>query len=145
MVKLHLGSGGCILEGWQNYDINTIGGALPLNLEEELPFEDESADKILISHTICLIKNKAQLIKEMIRILKKKGTLEIFDNPKRFYTDQEDYRDQHSMARKDLLELLEGLDVMMMNEDVLGNFEFSEELTSAMNKHNSFYIKATKL
>jgi ubiquinone/menaquinone biosynthesis C-methylase UbiE len=143
--KLHLGSGGCILSGWNNYDIDTKGGAMPLNLEEGLPFDDGSADRILISHTLCLLKKKEFVVKEMLRVLKKGGLLEIIDNPQRFYTDKEEYRDEHSESRKNLLSWLKGTDAICLGEKETAEYVFSEELERSRNNHKSFYIKATKL
>lgn len=141
--KIQLGSGDRLLDGWKNYDIDTKGGALPLNLEEPLPFEDESADKILIVHTLCLIKRKEQLVREMLRVLKKGGVLEILDNPVRWYAKNEKYRDEHSEPRANLLEWLKGTDVFCIDDTE--EYPFSEELERARNNHKSFYIKAIKL
>jgi predicted SAM-dependent methyltransferase len=63
-MKLNLGCGKDIRDGWENLDFPDI------DLENLLPFETNSIDEILLRHVIEHIKEHKQLLKECFRILK---------------------------------------------------------------------------
>lgn len=80
MIKLNLGCGDQILEGYQNYDlcpINAGVGKLDLN---KIPynFSDDYADEILLSHILeHLDTHPFKIIMECHRILKMGGLLKV--------------------------------------------------------------------
>jgi len=107
MKKLHLGCGCTILEDFRNIDIDTKCGAEPMNLEQELPIEDNSIDLVVISHTLCLLQNKERLVNEIYRILKPGGWLRLIDNPIRFFPGKIPIKiDEHTLARSTLIKWL---------------------------------------
>ena len=77
-MKLNLGCGNDIRHGWKNYDLYpTSDKVQKLDLTQlPLPFEDDSVDEILLSHTFeHLTVNQYSFMKELSRILKKDGRL----------------------------------------------------------------------
>lgn len=53
LIRLNLGCGRNIREGWVNADRSLLPGVdVVVDLEKELPFADDSADEILLSHVI---------------------------------------------------------------------------------------------
>ena len=145
MVKLHLGSGTNLLDGWRNMDIDGKGGAEYINLENRLPFASNSVDIILISHTLCLLNNKEQLVKEFGRVLKPGGWLRIIDNIERWYVGKPNNPDYHALPRQTLFDWLEGFDIWEVESDetqidssLIGDF------VKAMADHTSFYLEAQK-
>lgn len=77
-MKLNLGCGEKILDGYINYDKYPINDKVKyLDIEQlPLPFESNSIDEIYISHVIeHLTIDKYAFIKELIRILKPNGKL----------------------------------------------------------------------
>lgn len=79
-MKLNLGCGKDVREGYENYDLYPIDKRvtkLDLNVLP-LPFEDNYADRILVSHTLeHLNVNNLDFIIDCHRILKPDGILEI--------------------------------------------------------------------
>lgn len=73
MTKLQFGCGSNQLEGWQNYDRDLDLEKLPL------PFRNESADFILLEHTLehFTMRHAWLLIEDFYRILKPGGAVRI--------------------------------------------------------------------
>jgi len=69
-MKLNLGCGKEILEGYNNYDRE-------IDLEKKLPFEDNSVDEILCHHVLEHLINPEFTVSEFYRILKPNGVLSI--------------------------------------------------------------------
>lgn len=84
-IKLHLGCGPKIQEGWvnidNNYDNNIDLKKLDINMDltEPLPFSDNYADKVFHEHFIeHLVKPEGEkFLKECYRVLKKGGVMRI--------------------------------------------------------------------
>ncbi len=98
-MKLHLGCGRKKIKGFVNCDV--LEGVSPdrvVNLEEKLPFKDNSVDEIYSRHTFEHVQNFMQLMEELYRICKPNAKLKIivpyfshpgaFQDPthKRFFT-----------------------------------------------------------
>jgi len=63
---------------WTNVDMfQNPGVDVVANLEEPLPFKDESFDFILLVHVLEHVKNKFELLRECYRVLQPRGTLHI--------------------------------------------------------------------
>lgn len=87
MIKLNLGCGGDIREGWINVDItdwdhyNKRKQKIDViaNLKDKLPFQENYADYILLQECFEHFNrwDAFELLKEMYRILKVGGTLEL--------------------------------------------------------------------
>lgn len=78
MVRLNLGCGEQILQGWDNYDINPCTDAVKyIDLNKiPYPFPDNYADEILFSHVLeHLTTHPLDVMKELHRILKPGGRL----------------------------------------------------------------------
>ena len=67
-MKLNVGCGRNLLEGWINLD--KTGGDIKADLNERLPFEDNSATHILMSHVLEHIQNPLPMMEELYRIAK---------------------------------------------------------------------------
>lgn len=77
-MKLHLGCGNKKLEGYINCDISKeVNPDRIVDLEDELPFKDNSVDEIIIEHTLEHIKNISLLLKEMYRVCKNDAKIKI--------------------------------------------------------------------
>jgi SAM-dependent methyltransferase len=77
--KLHLGCGRMILNGWINLDkMNLPGVDVVADLDDckntPLPFEDDSIDEMLCSHTIEHLQNTLPFMEELYRIAKPDAT-----------------------------------------------------------------------
>ncbi len=77
--KLHLGSGGKIIEGWLNGDKFNPKADIYLNVYDKLPFKKNSIKNIFLEHLIEHIKvDKIPFfLSEMYRILKPGGVVRI--------------------------------------------------------------------
>lgn len=70
-MKLNLGCGRNTLYGWTNVDRMKLPGVdVVADLNEALPFEDDSVDEILLSHTLEHIPNALGLMQEAHRVAK---------------------------------------------------------------------------
>ena len=77
-MKLHLGCGNDYKNGYINCDISEkIKTDKIIDLEQFLPFEDNSVEEIITNHTLEHIKNFIQLIEEMYRISKNGAIINI--------------------------------------------------------------------
>lgn len=78
---LHLGSGPHYVQGWINLDLNTFDGweRQPdvLGSIFDIPFEDESMDKVYAGHILEHLKFELvpDAVRESLRVLKPTGTL----------------------------------------------------------------------
>jgi len=78
-MKINLGCGNVILPGWVNCDNYVEGKDITkVDLYKiPLPFDDNSADEILLSHVLEHLSNKYELVMECHRILKPGGILHV--------------------------------------------------------------------
>ena len=77
-MKLNVGAGTEILQGYINLDIvNLVGTDIVADVNKKLPFKDNYFDEILASDIIEHVDNVPKVIKELHRILKTGGKLKI--------------------------------------------------------------------
>lgn len=77
-MKLHLGCGKEKVKGYMNCDISKeVNPDKIVNLENKLPFNDDSIEEIIINHTLEHIKNFIPLMEELSRICKKGAIIKI--------------------------------------------------------------------
>lgn len=78
-IKLHLGSGTNVIEGWDNLDIEPRDGAIVCNLAEPLNYKENSVDIIFTEHVIEHLKKDDgyNLLKECYRVLKPGGGIRV--------------------------------------------------------------------
>jgi predicted SAM-dependent methyltransferase len=78
-MKLNLGCGDDIREGYINADLYSPTADVKCNLDEILPWEDNSVDEIICIHTLEHCKDPIVTVNEMIRICKSgaKITIEV--------------------------------------------------------------------
>lgn len=72
LIRLHLGCGGNILPGWQNYDAD-------VDITKPLPFTDNHADAIFIEHCVEHVTSPdaMRFFEECLRVLKPGGVLRV--------------------------------------------------------------------
>jgi len=79
-MKLNIGCGKDIKEGWVNCD-NAKGdlpkGVIRVDLSKPLPFPDQTFDEILASHVLEHIVEYANTVDECFRVLEPKGIMTI--------------------------------------------------------------------
>lgn len=79
MHKLNLGCGRNILEDYVNLDITTKYGAnIAANIEEKLPFANDSFDEVLAENVLCQVsgpKSYLNLMNELWRVTKRGGDI----------------------------------------------------------------------
>ena len=79
MKKLNLGCGRNLKEGFTNIDIIDFGGNVVHDLNSApYPFEDSTFDYVLASHVLEHLNSFHNTIKEISRILKPNGILEVY-------------------------------------------------------------------
>lgn len=79
MIKLNLGCGNKILDGYENYDIIALDKRIKfIDLEEPLPFSNNYADEILLDNVIEHIENILLLMNELKRVIKPDGKIIIY-------------------------------------------------------------------
>lgn len=90
MLKLHLGCGPHIKEGWENYDLEPGPGGIKWDLRKPLPVDDNSVDFIFTEHFIeHLTRPEAvKFLQECFRALKPGGTLRISTPDLEYIMDQ---------------------------------------------------------
>jgi len=78
-IKINIGCGKDIKEGWVNCDFFPVNDAvIKIDLKTlPLPFPDNSADEILLSHVLEHMENRYDIITDLHRILKKGGLLRV--------------------------------------------------------------------
>jgi len=76
-MKLNLGCGNDIREGYTNVDLYNPSADVEADLNGELPFEDFSVDEIYCSHIIEHLKDPQAFLWECWRVLKPRGKLVI--------------------------------------------------------------------
>ena len=81
MIKLHLGCGRNLLDGWINTDFNTakFRGSDFLDVTEKYPYDDNSVDYVFSEHMIEHIsyQDGKFMIEESFRVLKSGGKIRI--------------------------------------------------------------------
>jgi predicted SAM-dependent methyltransferase len=99
MLKLNFACGGSRWPGFENSDINGEEGVKHIDLAERpYPYENDSAELVMISHALQMTKNGRHIhggdvepiFREFHRILCPGGWLRIDDNPCRIYKVDED-------------------------------------------------------
>ncbi len=76
MIKLNIGCGEKILDGYINIDkFQKHKDVLNIDIEKGLPYKDKSIDEILLSHTLEHLNRKYDFLIECNRVLKKDGKL----------------------------------------------------------------------
>jgi len=77
--KINLGCEYDILKGYENYDIKPANSKVNfLDLNLKIPMKKNSVDEILISHVLEHIENPTNVLKELHRICKPKGIINMF-------------------------------------------------------------------
>jgi len=79
MKKLHLGSGGHVIHGWDNLDLKTSPGVIRCDLTKPLPYPDASVSYIFSEHFIEHIDevDGFNLLKQCYRVLAPGGKVRI--------------------------------------------------------------------
>lgn len=80
MIKLNVGSGKYVLNGWVNLDCQAHAGVQivhDLNHLEPIPLEDNSVDEFLISHVLEHIPNTLHVMEKLYRIAKPNAKITI--------------------------------------------------------------------
>jgi len=78
MKKIHLGCGVDYKKGWINCDISEeVNPDMIVDLEEKLPFIDNSIDEVIINHALEHVTNFIQCIHELHRICKNGSIIKI--------------------------------------------------------------------
>ena len=71
-VKLHLGCGNTVLDGWMNVDSCAYPGVTVVDLEDcvpgRIPLSDNSVSELLASHVLEHIRAPMQLMEELYRV-----------------------------------------------------------------------------
>lgn len=124
-LLLNFACGSTPARGFENSDVppvSNIPGIRHIDLDQRpLPYPDDSARVILISHGLAARTAKREILAEFARILKPGGWLRIDDSPYRFWVGEPD-----AMKASDLNwgvfpeELLCSRDVLMRWLDELG-------------------------
>lgn len=78
-LRIQFGSGGNILPGWVNTDIQYSDPALRVDITKPLPWPDESVNNVLMEHVLEHVSGPDALrcLDECFRILKKGGVLRV--------------------------------------------------------------------
>jgi predicted SAM-dependent methyltransferase len=78
MIKLNIGAGGDIKEGWRNMDI-MFAPPDYIDITKPLPFDGNSVDFIYTSHTVehTTTPDAVRFFAEALRVLKPEGTLRV--------------------------------------------------------------------
>ena len=77
-MKLHLGCGNDKKEGYLNCDLSKeINPDMVVDLEQKLPFEDDSVEEILANHVLEHITNFVPLMHEIHRVCKSGARIKI--------------------------------------------------------------------
>ena len=91
MIKLHLGCGRNLLEGWINTDFNTakFQGSDFLDVTEKFPYDDNSVDYIFSEHMIehLTYQEGKFMLEECFRVLKVGGKIRISTPDLKFLID----------------------------------------------------------
>lgn len=95
-MKLHLGCGRTIMRGWVNVDIRPGPGVdVVTDLEEKLPWEDDTVEEVLCVHTLEHIHNDKDFMQDLHRVCKV-GALAVFKVPYGSSDDADDDPDHVS-------------------------------------------------
>jgi len=78
-LKLHLGCGRIVLDGWKNYDIEKHSGVIQHDLRKPLPHKSDTVDYIFSEHFIEHIdkRDAIKLVKDCHRVLKPGGVIRV--------------------------------------------------------------------
>lgn len=78
-LKLHLGCGRIVLDGWKNYDIEKHRGVIVQDLTKKLPHKNETVDFIFSEHFIEHISRQdaIKLLRDCYRVLKPNGVIRL--------------------------------------------------------------------
>jgi len=94
--RLNFACGSSRWEGFDNSDINRAPGTSYVDLTDfPYPYDDESAELIMISHSIQItvegkrVIDVPRFLRECHRILEPRGWLRVNDNPLRLYRDSD--------------------------------------------------------
>lgn len=113
MTRLNLGCGTNPLTGWLNVDYDeSCGPDLVHDLHNPLPFQDNTVDEILISHTLMYFTKEelANVLADCYRVLKVQGIIRITeDNVFLKYRDEEQqkqYGHGHLVSRLKMKDMM---------------------------------------
>lgn len=77
-MKVNLGSGKDILNGYENYDMYVTGDGIKyVDLNKELPFKDNSVDEVFLGMVLEHIDEQYKFLMSVDKVLKKGGKLRI--------------------------------------------------------------------
>lgn len=109
-LKLHIGAGGTILEGWVNIDAG--GGDLAANVNWGLPFQDDSVAFVYAAHILEHLRYRDQgprLLREIHRVLSHGGVARfVVPDIRRLLEAYVHHDAQYFSARCDFYPLSEG-------------------------------------
>jgi predicted SAM-dependent methyltransferase len=87
--RLQIGSGGNILPGWLNTDINPRKGIMSMDATRKFPFGDDTFNYIFTEHCIEHVDYRvgAHMVRECYRVLKPGGRLRVSTPDLRFFIE----------------------------------------------------------
>jgi predicted SAM-dependent methyltransferase len=170
LLRLNLACGGSRWPGFVNSDINGEPGVDHVDLEEfPYPYEDGSADVIMLSHALFMTlhgkpchPDLAPIFEECHRILAKGGWLRIDDKPLRCFQDGEHvdpgevneeasrgYPDSLRITRDDLKAVLKKAGFRRIHDvtsdtHIPAEGEIREAILANRLGHHSFTVEAQK-
>jgi len=88
-IKLNLGCGNSILDGWENFDIDerAVNGVRPWAWDRNIPYPDGSVETVLIQHSLqhCRPEDYDKNFSEIKRVLMPGGTIVVKEADNRYY------------------------------------------------------------
>ncbi len=164
-VNLNVACGNVLAPGFENSDINGETGVTHLDLHQfPYPYDDESAEIVMMSHGIFMAPGDQMLhpelermLAEFHRILVSGGWLRIDDSPKRCYalpdagSDYDNgYPPELRMPRPDFIEIIRAAGFRLVEEVpndqtwIDADDETLEAVIANSHLHASFTVEAQK-
>ena len=155
-MKLHLGCGNDYKKGYVNCDISSeVNPDKVLNLEQKLPFKDDSVSVVIANHVFEHVHNFIPLMHELHRVCKKNAIIKIktpffaawgqYNDPThvRFFTPftfnyfkKGDYSHEVS-ANKDMFEI----EKVKINYGIGASSKLNCIMNPLINLHHGFYCR----